>query len=122
MFEDHGSNTFDAAILEKLVRVGKVSAVDEARRMVRVHYDDMDITSGWLYVVGLPHSASTTVTVSPTASSGNAGDPSHAHSVSVSAPATATTTVQHILPRLHSRVLVLYIPLFSGDGFVLGEL
>ena len=126
MFDNQSDNPIDTSAIGNMVRVGTVNQVDESRRMVRVHYSDTNTISGWLYVVGLPHTASTTVsvTVTPSASSGSAGDPSHSHSVTVNAPATATatTTVGHILPRLNSRVLVLYLPIFGGDGFVLGEL
>ena len=35
----------------QIVRIGTVSAVDKEKRMARVIYKDLGITSGWLYVL-----------------------------------------------------------------------
>lgn len=73
-----------------MVRVGIVSAVSEAKRQVRVHYPDRKLTSGWLYVLQNP----------PTVK--------------------ADVAVEAWMPAVGDRVLCLYIPVFGGDGFVLG--
>lgn len=39
------------AVLSALVRVGKVTAVNRAKRTAQVQYEDMDLHSGWLPVL-----------------------------------------------------------------------
>lgn len=66
--------------LEDVVRVGKVTAVDDGRRIARVWFDALAIESGWIPVL---------VT----------GD---------------------YLPKVNEMVMVLYVPVFNGDGVILG--
>ena len=89
-------------VLENIVRVGTVSAVDAVKRKARVKYDDMEIVSGWLFIVQHP---ATEIHVEP--------DPDHDH------PGTHLT---YWMPKIDDRVLVLYLPVFNGDGFILGGL
>ena len=42
--------------LEKLVRLGTVTAVDAGKRQARVKYEDTGSLSGWLYVLAAPPS------------------------------------------------------------------
>ena len=41
-------------ILQNLVRIGTVSAIDPITRKARVIFPDKDFTSGWLYVLRYP--------------------------------------------------------------------
>ena len=69
--------------MDKIVRVGTVTAVDG--RKARVLYNDLGFTSGWLTV--LRHG-------------------------------TADTW----MPDINDTVVVLYLPCFNGDGYILGVL
>lgn len=104
-------------LLTNMVRIGKVSAVDADDLKVRVIYQDTNVTSGWLWVLQRPQTA---VSV-PTSES-------HSHTVNSSGEdTTANGSHTHAgsatgswMPSVNDRVLVLYIPIFNGDGFVLG--
>jgi len=109
-------------ILEKLVRIGTVTALDPARRRARVRYDDMDMSSGWLFVLQrygenirvMPDGRHThNITDTYTGGGSASTEPNHDH------PDTHVTTY---MPRMGERVVVLYLPIFNGDGFVLGGL
>ena len=112
----------DMAELQNLVRVGVVSAVDSSARKARVWFDDLGITSGWLFVIqhyaagiyvapdnGHTHEITDTYTGGGSAST----VPAHNHS---------GTQLTYWMPKIGDRVLVLYIPVFNGDGFILGGL
>ena len=92
-------------ILENLVRVGTVTDVDGAGQRVRVKFRDTGLTSDWLRVL----QRTDTWTGGGQAST----QPSHSHPGS---------TVTAWMPKVNSEVLCLYLPVFSGDGFVLGGL
>ena len=66
-------------LFSRLVQIGTVSALDNARRMARVIFTETGHTSGWLKLL-------------------------------LSCGAL----------EINARVLVLYLPVFNGDGFVLG--
>jgi len=110
------------AELRNLVRVGTVSELDEDKCMARVKYDDSGMQSGWLFV--LQHYAAN-ISVAP--------DNPHTHEIydTYSNGGSASTVEGHDHPGTHiaswmpndkERVLVLYIPIFNGDGFILGGL
>ena len=116
----------DEAILNNLVRVGTVRAVDPAKRKARVWYDDLGIISGWLTILQL-YGAGVNVVAG--------GGHSHQHEVSSQAGHVHAvtdnaiehhehhgTTVGYFMPKVDARVLVLYLPVFNGDGFILGGL
>lgn len=111
-------------ILSRLVQIGHVSAVDPRKKKARVQFPDTGITSGWLYVLqhggmGLSiaedggHSHG--ITVSDTYTGGGSGSieaiEDHRH------PGSTTTAW---LPKVNDRVVVLYLPIADGDGFILG--
>ena len=77
-------------LLARLVQVGTVSAVDKPGRKARVILKETGHTSGWLCVLGCP----------PAASCGH--------------------SIQPWMPGIGAQVLVLYLPVFNGDGFILG--
>lgn len=71
-------------IVENLVRIGTVSAVDAGKKKARVLFRDKDnLVSGWLYVI--QHS-------------------------------------DEWMPAVNDTVLVLYLPVFNADGFILGAI
>lgn len=112
--------------IERLIQVGTVTAVDHATHKVRVKFLDTGLTSDWLSVLKN----------APSVSIGTAGAHSHGGSVSVDAAdghthsASAsidksedhnhTTSVSLWMPGVNDTVLVVYLPVFNSDGFVIG--
>ena len=106
-------------IISRMVQVGYVTAIDSAKRKVRVRFPDTRITSDWIYV--LQHS-SADICIKP--------DGSHTHSISDSytGGGSAGTVENHNhkgsylttwMPKIKEQVVVLYLPVADGDGFVL---
>lgn len=111
-------------ILSRLVQVGHVSAADAGKQKVRVKFSETGITSGWLYV--LQHGGMG-VTLTP--------DGEHTHNATVTDANTGgnSATIEAVpnhdhqgskttawMPKVNDRVVVLYLPVDDGDGFVLG--
>lgn len=111
-------------ILSRMVQVGFVSAINQKKHTARVKFPDTGITSGWLYV--LQHSGMGTniipdgghtheITVNDTYTGGGSATikpvPHHDH------PGSVTTAW---MPQVNDRVVVLYLPVRDGDGFILG--
>ncbi len=120
-------------ILSRLVQVGVVTAIDVTSRKARVKYQDTGITSGWLCVLQRPE---TGIVVD------SAGK--HTHSleivaktdvlpaddvkVAVDVSGTASEEPEHNhsaqtmywMPHINDTVVVLYLPVFNSDGFILG--
>jgi phage baseplate assembly protein gpV len=112
----------DRNVLENLVRIGIVSVVDSSARKARVIFDDIGLVSGWLSVLQRPQ---TGVYVSP--------DNEHTHTITdtytgggsastVAAHDHAGTYTGYWMPTVGSKVVCLYLPVFNGDGFILGGL
>jgi len=109
----------DENVLANLVRIGTVSSIDSGKRIARVIFEDKDIVSGWLHVLQRPY---TGVYVKPN------GNHSHTISDTYTGGGSATVNGEHDhvanttywMPRVNDTVLVLYVPVFNGDGFVLG--
>ncbi len=105
---------------ESMVQIGVVSDVDKAKRMARVIWPASGQTSGWLYV--LQHFGAElnivldnehTHQITDTHGGGLAStEPDHNHSGS---------TVTIWLPKVNESVLVIYMPVEDGDGFVIGR-
>ncbi len=91
--------------LRYLVQTGTVTAA--SGNQVRVKFPDTEIPSGWLTVLRAPPSV---VVEDASGGSGEAAFASHSHGTRTS-PWT---------PQVNDRVLVLYLPVPGGDGFVLG--
>ncbi len=113
-------------ILARMVQVGTVSDIDAEKKKVRVKFPGTEIVSGWLYVLQRPGTGlsikedgghSHEIKVKDTYTGRGDADikavPNHDHKESV------TTTW---LPKVNDRVVVLYLPIANGDGFVLGGL
>ena len=112
------------AILARLVQIGRVSAVDNGKKMVRVIFTKSGMTSGWLKVLqrsggnmtladdgGHTHGISLTDTYTGGGSATIEVIPDHSH------PGSKTTAW---MPKVNDQVVVLYLPIADGDGFVLG--
>lgn len=82
----------DENITENIVRIGKVSSVNPSKLTARVIFEDKEIISGWLNVLQHPKEGEHS----------NDGNPIY------------------WMPKVNEMVLVLYIPIFNGDGFILG--
>ena len=107
-------------VLERLVRVGVVDAVDAGRRRARVRYPDTRTTSGWLCVLQHfaanihvePDGEHTHVIEDTFTAGGNASvEPEHDH---------PTTHLTQWMPAVGERVVALYLPIVDGDGFIIG--
>ena len=107
-------------LLLRLLQVGIVTAIDADRRMARVKFLDVDMTSGWLYV--LQHSGAN-LYITP--------DGKHTHSIqdTYSGGGTASYALEHDhdksyvttwMPKINDVVLAAFLPIADADGFVLG--
>ena len=107
-------------VFAQLVRVGTVTDVNYDKRIARVKFPDLGYTSDWLPVL-------ISLDVSPdhkytdpqwtefeTEWKGSrAGDPDyadHKHKL----------VIKPYMPKVNDLVLVLYFPVFNGDGVILG--
>lgn len=97
-------------ILEGLIRVGTVTAIDSGKRLARVKFSDSNITSGWLYVLKSPPAIPYSRTGFTSGGTDEEAFESHSHSVSIVS----------WMPAVNDTVLVAYLPVFNADGFVLG--
>ncbi|MCD8199800.1 MAG: phage baseplate assembly protein V [Coriobacteriaceae bacterium] len=93
------------SVLEGLVRIGTVTDTDTSSRQARVKFQDVNMTSGWLPVVQ-HRGASITVSSVTSPSTGE----THTH----------TATLGYWMPSVNDIVLVLYLPIWNADGFILG--
>lgn len=84
----------DENYTQNMVRVGIVTDVDKNDRRVRVRFPNLNMTSGWLYVLQAPPDVKIIIDF----------------------------TVTPWMPSVNDKVLCLYIPVFNGDGFVLGAI
>lgn len=92
------------------LRIGQVSAVDTGRRMVRVRFPDVEITSGWLKVLN----------TAPATGSGCTADyPSHTQEAEKH---THDINLISWFPKVGDMVLCVYNTGFNEDGFVIGGL
>lgn len=94
----------DDEMMNDLVQLGTVTAVDLDSRRARVIFREKDdMPSGWLYV--LQHNgAGVDITEN--------GIPVHGQEASLAV----------WMPTVNQTVLVLYLPIFNGDGFILGAI
>lgn len=83
---------------ERLIQIGVVTAADRAAHKVRVKFQDTGLISDWLSV--LKNAPGVSV---------NHSD-GHSH----------TTSVSLWMPGINDTVLVVYLPIFNSDGFVIG--
>lgn len=105
-------------VLAGLVRIGTVTVTKGTK--CRVKFQGTEMTSGWLYVIQRSGGGVTVVPdgghghqVVDTYTGGGSATPVSNHSHS----GTMTATW---MPKVNDTVLVLYLPVEQGDGFVLG--
>lgn len=108
--------------IEDIVREGTVTAVNESKRIAKVWFDGLEIESDWLPVLitrdrigsDVTEWDETQWTEFETEWKGNrAGDPDyvdHKHKL----------VIKPYMPKVNDLVLVLYFPVFNGDGVILG--
>lgn len=100
--------------IEDIVREGKVTAVNNDKRIAKVWFDAMGIESGWLPVLinrdYIPDYDVPQRTEYESGGSGDAAFESHKHDL----------IIKPWMPRVNDKVLVLYFPVFNGDGVILG--
>lgn len=87
--------------IDRLILAGTVMDLDEAHHRVRVIYRDEEDQSGWLYVLQHP---------------GGKVD------VEMADSHTHKAYWESWMPKINDQVLVLYLPVLDGDGFVLGKI
>lgn len=84
--------------LENLVRIGTITWTDPVKRVARVKFQDTDIPSGLLHVLAnrpcIPDYEE------------------HTH----------PPIVKPWMPMVNAVVLCLYLPVWNGDGYILGEI
>lgn len=103
------------SVIENLVRVGIVMSVDNEKRTARVMYLDNNLKSGELSVLSnqpyIPDYEGPQVTeYEGPAGSDYALFERHRHNL----------TIKPWMPKVNDQVLVLYLPVRDGDGFILG--
>lgn len=112
--------------LSRIVQVGTVTALDVAAHKVRVKFQHTGLTSDWLPVLKN----------APSVSCNTAGSHDHSGSVSVQSADGHThgasvsvdnsdghkhsISVSAWMPAINDTVLVVYLPVFNSDGFVIG--
>lgn len=97
--------------IEQSVRIGTVSAVDKTKRMARVMFKDLGITSGWLYVLDThPHIPD----YDPV--------PQETGFETCQVPHKHKLTIKPWLPNVNDTVVCLYLPAFNADGIILGAI
>lgn len=100
--------------IEDIVRGGKVTAVDNGKRIAKVWFDSMGIESDWLPVlITRDFIPDYDVPQRTEFEAGGSGDPafaSHKHDL----------IIKPYMPKVNDLVLVLYFPVFNGDGVILG--
>lgn len=101
-------------ILSRLVQIGTVSDVNNGKRRARVILKETGHTSGWLCVLAtppfIPDYNVPQRTEFESGGSDDASFASHKHDL----------IIKPWMPKVNDQVLVLYLPVFNGDGFILG--
>lgn len=103
--------------LENLVRIRTVTWTDPVKRLARVKFQDAGLPSAPLSVLSsrpyLPdYEVKPQRTEFEAGGSGTAAYERHKHDL----------TVKPWMPRVNAVVLCLYLPVWNGDGFILGEI
>ena len=100
--------------IANIVREGTVTAVNNDKRIARVWFDAISIESGWLPVLitndFIPGYDVPQRTEYEAGGGGYAEFASHKHDL----------TIKPWMPKVNDKVLVLYFPVFNGDGVILG--
>lgn len=112
--------------LERLIQIGTVTATDPDAHKVRVKFPDTGLTSDWLCVLR----NAPTVSISNDGLHSHTGSvrvdtaDGHAHGASVSIEQNGEhshyASIYAWMPKINDTVLVVYLPVFNSDGFVIG--
>ncbi len=95
--------------IEKLIRIGKVSSVNAEQKTARVIFENLGgMVSGDLPIL----QNAGTVNISSTTVSYGGESKQHGHAADIAA----------WLPAVNQYVLCIYLPVFNGDGFIIGGL
>ncbi len=101
-------------VFSSLVRVGKVTAVNNEKHIAQVQFEDMGLPSGWLPVLitrdYIPDYDVPQRTEDKAGGSEDGAFESHSHNL----------TIKPYMPKVNDQVLVLYEPIWDGRGFILG--
>lgn len=107
-------------ILSRMVQIGTVSAVNTSKSAVRVILKQSGEMSGWLKVLqhiggalSITLDAAHTHIITDTYTGGGSASTFAAHN-------HAGSITAGWMPNINDDVLVLYLPILNGDGFVLG--
>ena len=122
-------------IVSRLIQIGVVTAIDIKKLSVRVKFPDTGITSDWLRVLQHPylkvlvtqagkHSHNTTTAATAKIQGEEDKDVNLDVSVGIKESGEHNHSVQILtwLPKVNDTVVVLYLPVFNSDGFVIGGL
>lgn len=90
-------------VMSRLVRIGTVTSVDKDKRTARVKFQDSESPSGPLYVLASRPYIPDYEGPQQTEDGGK-------------------LKIKPWLPKVNAVVLVLYLPVSEGDGFILGEI
>ena len=116
MYEKQTRYQDDGAAFSVMVRIGTVTAVDNAKRLAQVYFQDMDLPSGWIPVlINRDFIPDYDVPQRTEYEAGGSGDPafeSHKHDLKI----------KPWMPKVNATVLTLYLPILDADGFILGEI
>ena len=100
--------------IEDIARGGKVTAVNNEKRIAKVWFEDLEIESDWMPVlITRDFIPDYDVPQRTEFEAGGSGDPafaSHKHDL----------IIKPYMPKVNDLVLVLYFPVFNGDGVILG--
>lgn len=100
--------------MEDIVREGTVTAVNDEKRIAKVWFDALGIPSDWLPVLitrdFIPDYDVPQRTEYEQGGSGDAAFENHKHDL----------IIKPYMPKVNDKVLVLYFPVFNGDGIILG--
>lgn len=101
-------------VFSSLVRIGYVTDVNNDKRLVRVKFDNLGITSDWLPVLinrdFIPDYDAPQKTQKRAGGSMAAAYESHDHDL----------IIKPYMPKVNDQVLTLYLPIRNGQGFILG--
>lgn len=101
-------------VVSSMVRVGFVTDVDNGKRLARVKYPDTEKSSDWLSVLVnrdfIPDYSVPQRTEFEEGGEGEKAFEKHKHDL----------IIKPWMPKVNDQVLVLYLPVRNGDGFILG--
>lgn len=106
--------------IEDIAREGKVTAVNNDKRIAKVWFDALKIESDWMPVLinqdvihYYPYDAEQWTEFEAEDKTPQAGETRYA-------PHRHKLVIKPYMPKVNDMVLVLYFPVFNGDGVILG--